>query len=181
MLATLTAWIQARPEITRPKLRPGPNLMISDLAHFCSVMARQPSVDAVVEQFSSFYVGGQPASLPYLQKKLDAAGKPYVLIPSLTAEFIDALPEKYECLIICGSWGDPPEEIPTIAFQHISSGWRTRNLGPAAAKMKFMHRLNEAPPSAQDWYCNIPLGVPEEDRATWSKARQSDHGRFRFA
>jgi hypothetical protein len=141
-------------------------------------MARREAVDQVAGYFGSFYVGGQPASLPYLQKRLDELGKPYVLIPTLTAEFIASIPERYECLIICGSWGDPPDNLPTIAFQHIGSGWRVKNLGPAATKLRYMSRLNDAPPSTADWYCNIKLGVEDPDRETWKQARQGDQGRF---
>ena len=41
-----------------------------------------------------------------------------------------------------------------------------------------MGRINEAPPSTSDWYCNIPLGVADPDRETWKQARQGDQGRF---
>jgi acyl-CoA synthetase (AMP-forming)/AMP-acid ligase II len=157
IIPVLIDFLRRQPELRKVKLRPGPPIMINDLAHFCSAMANRKTVDKVVDAFDSFYVGGQPSSLPYLRRKLDEVGKPYVLVPSLTAEFLDQLPQKCACLIACGSWGAPPEDLPVVSFQHIGQGWVVKNLGPAAKSLGNVTDLNDYPASPRDWYFNAEL------------------------
>jgi acyl-CoA synthetase (AMP-forming)/AMP-acid ligase II len=180
LVASLTAWLEAHPDLRWVTLPPGPPLLISDLAHFCSVMAQRQLVDQVAEHFESFYIAGQPSSLPYLRERLDALGKPYAMISSLTREAIDQVPKKHECLVVCGSWGDPPSDLPVIVFQHIGTGWRVNPMAQATIRLRQTRRgLNDMPPSAADWYCNIPLATPSEaDRTAWQRSRDATRNIF---
>jgi acyl-CoA synthetase (AMP-forming)/AMP-acid ligase II len=171
LVQALTDWIAARPNIARHPLRPGPALLMSDMPHFCSIKARSEAIDAVVDHFGSFYILGQAASIPYLQRKLEQAGKPYVLVPSFVPKTLQSLPVQYECVVACGSFGAPPSALPVVAFQHLGQQWRTLNLGDFAAKLEKAGPLNDAPPSATDWFFNFDLNMSATDRRAWKNAR----------
>ena len=157
MWQALTHWLSARPDLRRSAVLSGTEPAVSDLAHFCSALVRREALERVVNSFDSFYVGGEAASLPYLRKTLDALGKPYTLLPSVAASAIDAVPDKHECVALCGAWGEPPPGLPAVAFQHIGKGWRFKNMGAATAKLEGIESLNEILPSAADWYCNVEV------------------------
>jgi acyl-CoA synthetase (AMP-forming)/AMP-acid ligase II len=179
-VAELTRWIAARPEIERVKPRGGAKLMMSDLAHFCGVMARKGAVDGTAESYNSFYIGAQSASLPYLRQRLDEMGKPYALTASIAKETLASLPGPYECLVACGSWGAAPYNMPLVSFQHVGDqGTRTRHLDMSKPGLRAVMPLNDTPPSPGDWYHAFALNRDEHARDEWRKARQTFAGQWK--
>ena len=179
-VSDLTAWIAAHPAIERVSLRAGAKLMMSDLAHFCGVMARRQAVDSAVTSFASFYIGAQSASLPYLRHQLDALHKPYVLTASIASETLASIPGTYDCLIACGSWGMPSYKIPLIAFQHVGDqGPRTRHVDLGKPELRDMLPLNDFPQSPTDWYHSFSVDQDSPDRESWKKGRQSFAGQWK--
>ena len=126
----------------------------------------------MIDEYASFYIAGQSASLPYLRRRLDQLGKDYVLIPSFAPEILDALPRRYECIIACGSYGEPPENLPFVSFQHVGDPQRVHNLGAFEAELATMGRLNDMPASKTDWFHGFTLKGSQEDWQRWRRARQ---------
>ena len=173
LLNALTDWIKAQPHLRRTKLPAGATVMTSDLAHFCAIMARKETVDKIIDRYASFYICGQAASLPYLQNRLRELGKPYVLVPTMTAETIDQLPEKYECLVGCGAFGKPPEDIPAALIQNAGLDWRVRNLDIVNYEPTEGRLLNQFPRGGTEWYHTFPLGRHPDQRQAWHAALRS--------
>lgn len=67
LLMRLTEWLRTQnvPALKRIA-RPGPKLLLRDLAHFCSQSVRKSAIDAVLDRFDSFCVAGLPSSPSFL-------------------------------------------------------------------------------------------------------------------
>jgi acyl-CoA synthetase (AMP-forming)/AMP-acid ligase II len=172
LVNALTDWIRQHKEIRRRKVRADRPVAMSDLPHFCAVLARRSSVDAVLDHFNSFYICGTHASLPYVRHRLDELGKPYVVLPSISAETIAALPEKYECLIGAGAFGSPPRTMASAMFQTAGLGWRSRGLEPLGEDAGTVRWLNDYAPGGTDWYHCFPLGNQAAQRKLWHQAQK---------
>ena len=152
LVKNLLRWAQELPApLARRQLPAGQRLLRSDLNHFCAHNVSQVAVDLIVERYERFCIAGLASSVPYLRRALDRAGKSYVQVPSYAEKILARLDFDYDCLVICGAWGEPPAELdkPIIALQHIGLGWRTRNLGEFAEELgepegAYVH-------SASDW------------------------------
>jgi hypothetical protein len=170
MVASLLDWLLERPAIRRVPLRPGPPLVLSDPLHFCGLAVQRGAIDLVVDYFDSFYVAGQAASLPYLRRRIEQAGKPYTLIQSYAPEILDNLPERRDCLLICGPFGEITSVIPTVAFQHTGPYDRIRNVGALAEQLKPFGRFVDMPVSGTDWYHAFDFAF-KQDLKAWQDSR----------
>ena len=93
--------------------------------------------------------------------------KSYVRVPSHSAATIAALPESFDCLLLCGSVGPLTSDFPVVALQHADNPWRSQNLGALAETLA---ALNEMPISGTDWFHTFEL-LRGKDYAIWSSAR----------
>jgi acyl-CoA synthetase (AMP-forming)/AMP-acid ligase II len=155
MLEALADWIDALPEpparVTLPRAG---RLDMNDLGHFCSHFAYQPHIDKLLDAYGSFCIAGQESSIPYIRRVLSEAGKPFVCVPSYAPEILATVELDYECLLICGAWGNFPLTKPTGAIMFIAHGGAsTFNIAdPRLAALKFKRNASFDPPSSTDWY-----------------------------
>lgn len=150
----LISWARALPTPPARGAAAGAAAMeASDLAHFCSHMTKQPELDRIIDRFERFCIVGQPASVPYIRRRLDALGKPYVVVPSYAPDLLRTVQNPYQCLLICGSQGNFAIEGPAAAIMPATGQWTTRNIDdPAIKDSVFTTRKNEAPQSGTDWH-----------------------------
>lgn len=170
LVADLIDWIGRHPAVGRRLLAEGPRLQLSDPLHFCSVQARKSSVDAVLEHFDSFYIFGVQSSLVYARRRLDELGKPYVLLPSISQAAIDAVPEKYACMIVAGAFGNPPRHLPCVCFQEAGLGWRAQGIEAVEANPERLQWLNDYSKGGTDWFYLFPLRQSANHRMIWRQA-----------
>jgi hypothetical protein len=98
-------------------------LQRGDLAHYCAQFVNRDPVDKILNRFDSFYIAGQQSSVPYLQKRITALGKRFVLIPSYAPQVINGLAEPCQCLLICGAMGRFDIDLPAAALQFTEHSW----------------------------------------------------------
>jgi hypothetical protein len=161
-------WIKSLPQ--PPKRRParaGQRVAVADTPHFCSHMVNKVPVDSILARFDSFCIAGQDSSVPYVSSEIERLGKRYVRLPSHAAEALEQLEERYDCLILCGTWGETDTEMPVVALQHASQTWRTLNLGEFGESLPY---LNDRPVSGADWFLTFEI-VPDLHYKIWSAAR----------
>jgi hypothetical protein len=138
-----------------PGVKPEARLSAPELAHYCAHMARRDVIENIIEHFRSFCIVGQRSSLPYLRRRLEELRRPYALIPSFAPEIVATLPDRYECMVIAGAWGDHDPGLPAVSLMFSNrDGWRTK--GPGLEFLEQM-RFIGLPPSADDWFCPFPL------------------------
>ena len=119
---------ECKRRVGEPKNR----FVLVDTPHFCSFLLNRKAVDYVTSRYASFCIVGLPSSLPYLQKRLDALGKPYFFSSQVIPRRKD-----YACLILTGGVGGklPLTDKPTFDFVHARAdgegGGRPHNV-PAA-------------------------------------------------
>jgi acyl-CoA synthetase (AMP-forming)/AMP-acid ligase II len=155
LMIALADWIKALPvppaQVALPR---GVKLELNDLGHFCSHFANQPHIDILLHAYGSFCIAGQASSIPYIRQALQAAGKRYVCVPSYAPEILATVEEPYECLLICGAWGDFPITTPAGAIMFINNGAAgTINItDPRLTRLLFKRNAGYDPPSATDWF-----------------------------
>ncbi len=155
LVAALSAWLRARPErLVLSPLPRGPRLDLNDLGHFCSHFGHQPHIDVMLQRFDSFCIAGQAASIPYIRDTLTRMGKRFTLVPSYAPEILATVAEPYDCLLICGAWGDYPITTPAGAVMFINYGSAsTYNIDdPLLTRLRFKRNARHDPPSATDWF-----------------------------
>lgn len=127
-----------------------------DLAHFCSHYVQQGHLDKVLAKFESFLIAGQPASVPYIRKALDAQNKRYELVPSYAPEIIEKA-NAAEAILSCGPQGRYPTALPTIAVMKASPEWENRNIqDPELRNGSCYTKPADLPSTAEDWYYPWP-------------------------
>lgn len=150
----LATWI-ARLE-TPPERRPAPGaakLEMTELAHYCSHFTAKDNVDKLLAKFDSFCIVGQTASVPYIRKELQRLGKKFVEVRSYAPEILRTLPEKFDCLLICGSQGNFPIEVPAAAIMTAQRKWTTLHIDdPELRDLTFTIEKHKAPRSGTDWF-----------------------------
>ena len=162
------AWAAGRAERLKMSLAPvGPRMSVSDLPHFCAHMIKKDPVDAILQRFDTFCIAGQESSIPYIGAELERLGKTYVRVPSHAPQILEQVSADFDCLLLCGTWGDTQTEKPVIAIEHAGSGWRARNLGEFGNSLP---ELNEPTSSGTDWFYAFELS-PLKDYKIWSQAR----------
>lgn len=174
LIRRLADWLRTRdvPALQRTA-RPGPKLLLRDLAHFCSQSVRKSAVDLILGRFDSFCVAGLPCSVPYVRMELARLGKRHVQIHSYAPEIFGSLPDQYDCLLSCGAFGDVTPDMPVITLMHVGQHWRIRN---AASLASILGHLNEVPArSGRDWYYAFDLTEQRDNIAfgrplTWENA-----------
>ena len=120
----------------------------------------------VLDSFSSFLIAGQPASVPYVRRVLDAKNKPYQLVPSYAPKVL-AHAEGAEAILICGAQGRYPTHLPTVAVMKADPGWENRNIEAADLRNgSCFLDLSESPASGEDWYY------------PWPRARLAQYSEF---
>jgi acyl-CoA synthetase (AMP-forming)/AMP-acid ligase II/tetratricopeptide (TPR) repeat protein len=177
LMAAIGDWV-ARENPPLVPLRPGPRLEMLDLGHYCSHFADQKSIDRLLASYGSFCIAGQDASIPYIRQALDRAGKPYAMVPSFAPEILATVEQPYECLLICGAWGDYQGETPAAAIMFAAyAGARTFNIADRRlAALSFKRNASFDPPSATDWFYpgrlhrDWPLEVWSAQRAAAPRA-----------
>ncbi|MYZ48939.1 AMP-binding protein [Propylenella binzhouense] len=155
---------------------PGPvaaSIERSDLSHFCSNFADREHLDLVLDRFGSFAIAGQPASVPYIARKLEEKGKPFTIVPSYAPAILGSLDPAPECLLTCGAQGRYEIAVPAIAVMMASAQWRTLNVTdpdlrdkPAWSSVK--------PTSGTDWLHRFDLERVENGRRffpAWKQAQ----------
>jgi hypothetical protein len=162
-LAVLENWVADRAtSLRRFARRPGPAIDVTEPGHFCSTGVRREAVDVLLDAFESFCLVGPRASMPYVRRKLDAMGKPYAEVPSFAPAVLAALPQRYDCMIMRGAWGDDPIEGPAVAFQHTRAGGKSSaNFEWFAERFKM---VTEHPKSGEDWFVPFAM-VRHKNRA----------------
>jgi hypothetical protein len=158
LLAAIADWAETeRPP--RVPLQPGPRLNMLDLGHFCSHFADRKSIDTLLAAYDSFCIAGQESSIPYIRRALAAAGKRHVTVPSYAPEILATIDQPYDCLLICGAWGDYPIKSPAAAIMFIAqSPARTLNIAdPRLSNLIFKRSATYDPPSATDWFAPFRL------------------------
>ncbi|MEO6992248.1 MAG: AMP-binding protein, partial [Lacunisphaera sp.] len=99
-------------------------LVLKDLPHFCSFVFNVKAVDYVLGRYRSFCICGLPSSIPYIEKELRKAGKPFFYSTSLNPERTD-----YDCMLCTGFHGAAPIAKPYYDFVHIGDqGGRPHNV-----------------------------------------------------
>jgi acyl-CoA synthetase (AMP-forming)/AMP-acid ligase II len=146
-------------DVPRVKLPGASKLAMLDLGHFCSHFAHQPSIDKLLAAYSRFCIAGQDSSIPYIRRKLAESGKWFRSVPSYAPEILATITEPYDCLLICGAWGDYPIETPAAAIMFVAdTGARCLNItDPELARLNFKRNAKHDPPSAEDWFNPGPL------------------------
>lgn len=109
-------------------LRPpgsGPNrFLMQDPPHFCSFLVNPKAVEWVLTHYGSFCLMGVPSSVPFLEKGLQALGKPFFRSPSLAPGRDD-----YDCVIMAGASGEPRTGKPVFDLVHAGgTSGRPRNV-----------------------------------------------------
>jgi acyl-CoA synthetase (AMP-forming)/AMP-acid ligase II len=153
LMAAIGDWVEAN-DTPRVRLKPGAKLEVLDLGHYCSHFADQANIDTLLESFDSFCIAGQESSIPYIRQKLAAAGKRFVTVPSYAPEILATVPHPYDCLLICGAWGDYRIDGPAAAIMFTAnSAARAFNVDdPALKSLIFKRSAAYDPPSATDWF-----------------------------
>jgi hypothetical protein len=181
LVAALAEWIRSLPEPpAQVPLPRGVKLDVNDLGHFCSHFANQPHIDVLLHSYNSFCIAGQAASIPYIRQALEQAGKRYVCVPSYAPEILATIEEPYDCLLICGAWGDFPITTPAAAIMFINNGAAgTINItDPRLARLLFKRNAGYDPPSATDWFYpaklhrNWDISVWAADRAAKAESKR---------
>jgi hypothetical protein len=103
------------------------NIFTRELPHFCSTLMNRAAIDFVTNQYKSFAIIGQRASMPYIARRLDALGKFYFYPMQAEVADIDV-----ECIILAGGRGEPLSTTkPWFDFMNIgSAAGRPRNVQP---------------------------------------------------
>jgi acyl-CoA synthetase (AMP-forming)/AMP-acid ligase II len=178
LLKNLATWIAALPD---PPARyagdRSSKIRIDDLGHFCSGIASQQHVDRILEKYNSFYLAGQRSSTPYIWKRLIEMGKPFRHIPSFSPRILEKVPEKYECLLICGAQGAHwIDNLPTAAIMRagVRAGEHHVRVvhidDPELTERPFWVQQRERPNSGEDWFYPFELNRKKTRRQV-SRAR----------
>lgn len=156
----LIAWTRSLPEpLERRPAAAGPaaRLGASDLGHFCSRMVGRPQLDRVLDRFRRFCIVGQPSSVPYVRRRLDAPGKPYVVVPSYAPEVLERVEEPFDCLLVCGAQGNAPVRGPAVALMQPTGRWWTLGIeDPEIKDVVTVLGRRAAPPTSDAWF--YPFG-----------------------
>ena len=151
-LATRLAEFIVR-ERGRMPLRPhveGEMALPPDLPHFCSMYADRAKIDAVLKQHDRFCVIGTDSSIPYVVRRLNALGKPWLRTNNLNLAGQGITDADFDCVLQTGSWGRPETARPV--YQIFTAGWNPA-LHPAAldgqpiTTAEFFHAPVTAAPS----------------------------------
>jgi acyl-CoA synthetase (AMP-forming)/AMP-acid ligase II len=179
LVAALADWIKAQPEkLPLAKLR-GTRLEFADLGHFCSHFANRPAIDQLLAAYDSFCIAGQESSIPYIRDVLTRAGKRFSFVPSFAPEILATVEEPFDCLLICGAWGDFEVTTPAAAVMFVAyGGASTFNISdPKLSSLTFKRSAALDPESASDWFYpgklhrTWPIDVWAAERA--SRARKA--------
>jgi hypothetical protein len=96
---------------------------------------------------------GQASSAPYLRREIGRLGKSWVEARSYSPEVLASLKGQFDCLLICGSQGNYPIEVPAVAVMRASGAWLTRHIdNPEPTSASFKLAKGETPQSGRDWY-----------------------------
>jgi hypothetical protein len=108
----------------RPPGPPENRFIMKDPPHFCSFLVNPKAVEWVLTHYSSFCLMGVPSSVPFVEKALQALGKPYFRSPSLAPARDD-----FDCVIMTGASGTPPTDKPVFDLVHAAgTSGRPRNV-----------------------------------------------------
>ncbi|MCR0983684.1 AMP-binding protein [Roseomonas populi] len=170
----LASWIEALPK--PPKRQSGvpvTALEMSDLSHFCSRIVDRDSVDKVLDRFDRFCIVGQECSVPYVARRLEELGKPYVRSPSYAPDALAPLSDSFDCILICGAQGRYAIEKPAVALMAADPTQNTWNFpDPSFETMTFVVPQTRAPATGQDWYVSFALERGGDD-AVFRALRQA--------
>jgi acyl-CoA synthetase (AMP-forming)/AMP-acid ligase II len=101
--------------------------IMKDPPHFCSFLVNPKAVDWVLTHYESFCIMGVPSSVPFLDRALEALGKPYFRSPTLTPPRDD-----FDCVIMTGASGEPVTTRPVFDLVHAGgTSGRPRNVSYA--------------------------------------------------
>jgi acyl-CoA synthetase (AMP-forming)/AMP-acid ligase II len=154
--------------------RDATRLEMSELAHYCSHMSKKALVDKVLQKYERFCIVGQPSSVPYIRSELARLGKSYIQASSYSPAILAQYKGQFDCLLICGSQGNYPIEVPAAAIMRASAAWITRHIeDPDLDVRTFSTAKVEAPPSGHDWYYPYEFDVTrnaEPYREVWLAA-----------
>ncbi len=174
LVASLAEWITNRAEpLPLVALPQAARLERDDLGHFCSHFANARDIDTLLARFARFCIAGQDSSIPYIRNALAHAGKPFVHVPSYAPEILQPFAGTYDCLLICGAWGDFEITTPaaSIMFNNTHPTGVFNIADPALGKLVF--KLNSAsdPPSRTDWFYPAKLHR-DWDLSVWTNVRE---------
>lgn len=128
-------------------------LDMTELAHYCSHFTEKAHVDKLLGKFDSFCIVGQTSSVPYIRKELQRLGKKFFEVRSYAPEILKTTPEKFDCLLICGSQGNFPIDVPAAAIMTAQRKWSTLNIDdPELRDLSFTIEKRKAPRSGKDWF-----------------------------
>lgn len=137
---------------------PSFKLEMSDLPHFCSRFVDERAVDRIVAAYDRFCVVGQECSVPYLVKKLEAAGKSFIRSASYSEAAIGGRLDDFDCVVICGAQGRYVLKKPGVALMAADPPAWTWNIDDdELAKLNPVVPFINAPESGQDWYYAHPM------------------------
>ena len=169
----LGCWLEALPTPpARVALPRGARLDMADLGHFCSHFTNRAAIDTLLAAYASFCIAGQDSSVPYIREALGRAGKPYVCVPSYAPEMLRTVDLAYECLLVCGAWGELPAGVPGGAIMFTSNSLATTfNIAdPKLAGLVFKRNSAADPASGTDWF--YPARLHRDwDASVWTRLR----------
>lgn len=175
LTSRLVSWTQTLATKLKPMPRSGKRLAMSDLPHFCSHSINPDAINLILDRYERFCISGPAASLPHLEKEIVRRGKAAVRVPSHAPATLAALNEPFDCLLICGAWGDVAADIPTIALQHASPAWKTRNLGAFAEELPW---FTSVAASLDDWFHDFEFRDCLKYYPIWSRTRTASHEKW---
>ncbi len=173
LIDALAGWMEGLPvPPAKVELPRAARLDTADLGHFCSHFANRRAIDILLASYASFCIAGQDSSIPYIRQALARARKPYVCVPSYAPEILRTVDLAYECLLICGAWGDFPVTTPggAIMFTGNSAAVTFNMADPALAKLVFKRNSAADPASATDWFYPAKLHR-DWDISVWTRLR----------
>jgi hypothetical protein len=123
--------------------------------------------------------------VPYIRHELHRLGKPYIQASSYSPEILGQYKGQFDCLLICGSQGNYPIDVPAAAIMRAGAAWITRHIDDPELDVKsFSTAQVEAPPSGLDWYYPYELDAKRNAdpyREVWllasKKAKQNEERR----
>lgn len=156
----LINWTAARAQpLRRVPGIPETKVDISDLAHFCSGYVNHEAVGKVLDRFDRFVIAGQRASAPFVEREIARRRKSFQRVGSFAPEALAALPEPYDCVLICGAMGSFQIDGPAFSLMHDGSGTDARGLPDDDPLMALRYAANkvEGAKSRTDWYSPTPI------------------------
>jgi LPS sulfotransferase NodH len=107
----------------------------------------------VLETYDDFCVAGHRSSVTFVPKYLDAVGKTYRYVDSLSPRALEAA-APFDCLLACGPMGAYDGAAP--AFAVMGAGWPTPMLNAPAslADVSFRGAMKSCRPG--EWYSILP-------------------------